>query len=638
MSDFDESIHIADFPIEKVLANSSIVFYQCLIEEQFPIMFISANARAVLGYEADALESEPALWISRIHPEDRGDLESSYEQLDDEGETVTEFRFKHRNGEYIWLQGEQKIIEDENSGAKIIAGSLVDISDKKQVEQQLRNLNQTLEDRIRERTQKITSANRKLKKQIQYRNKAEKKLKQQHQTLKLQQLAIDNLNDMVVITKAPKQQPLESEIVFVNKAFKEFTGYTENELIGRKPTFLHGPETSSEVKKRIEQRIKRHDSLREEFVNYKKNGSTYWVELDMAPFPTSDGDYEYWVGINRDITKRKVAEQKLEESEKRYRAITELSFDAIFELNLDGRVINCNQRACELFGYTKEELLDMQINMLTAWDKDDLSSDDEVLTTEGKTLEHTSKRKDGSRFPSEIHTRRYKIGGNERIIAYVRDNTARKEYENAIRKSLKEKETMLAEIHHRVKNNLAIISGLLQMQAFNTEDEQLLGKVQESQSRIQSIAMVHEKLYESESFSEISIDQYIDDLLEIILDSISSTEKSISIEKEMEPLSMNMRQAIPCGLLLNELITNSFKHGFPDRQEGDIAISLHQKDRQVVLSVQDNGVGLPDDFDIKNQSSLGMTLINTLVKQLGGTLEITSDNGAIFTVTFEIDE
>ena len=176
------------------------------------------------------------------------------------------------------------------------------------------------------------------------------------------------------------------------------------------------------------------------------------------------------------------------------------------------------------------------------------------------------------------------------------------------------------------------------MQVLNTEDEQLLDKLQESQSRIQSIAMVHEKLYESESFSEISIDQYIDDLLDVIMNSISSSEKSISIKKDMASLSMDMGQAIPCGLLLNELITNSFKHGFPDRQEGRIAISLHQKDQQVVLQVRDNGIGLPDDFKTSNQSSLGMTLINTLVKQLDGKLETSSKDGAIFTVTFEIDD
>jgi len=636
MSDFEGNINTADFPLGEVVSNSSVVFYQCAAQNGYPIQFMSSNASNVLGFEAQAFESDPALWFSRIHPRDRSELKSSYEQLSDGEATEMEFRFKHKNEKYIWLRGEQKMISDRSSGDTAIAGSLVDISDKKEVEQELRELNQTLEERIRERTQKLTSANRKLKKQVQYRNKVEKKLKKQHKTLKLQELAIDNLNDMVVITKAPKEQPLESEIVFVNKAFIEFTGYAEEELLGRKPTFLHGPETSTEVKNRIEQQIKKHDSLREEFMNYRKDGSTYWVELDMAPFPTTDGDYEYWVGINRDITKRKIAEQKLEESEKRYRAITELSFDAIFELNLDGTINNCNQRASKLFGYSKQELLGMPIKELTAWDKKDLVNEDNAIGE--KTIDHTSRRKDGSRFPTEVHTRRYQIGGNEQVIAYVRDKTSQKDFENKIRKSLKEKEILLAEIHHRVKNNLAIISGLLQMQAFNTEDEQLLEKLQESQSRIQSIAMVHEKLYESKSFAEISVDQYIDDLLDVIMNSISSAEKSISIEKDMEHFSMDMSQAIPCGLLLNEIITNSFKHGFRNQKEGRIAISVHQKDKMVVLSVRDNGVGLPEEFDIKKQSSLGMTLIDTLVKQLEGTLETSSDNGAVFTVKFEIDE
>ncbi|MGM0547346.1 MAG: sensor histidine kinase [Bacteroidota bacterium] len=333
----------------------------------------------------------------------------------------------------------------------------------------------------------------------------------------LQQLALDNLNDMVVITKATRHDPLNSQIVFVNKSFERITGYKSEEVIGETPTFLHGPKTSAEVLSRINDKIRERKPLREEFINYKKDGTPYWVELDMAPFPTKQEQYEYWVGINRDISDRK-------------------------------------------------------------------------------------------------------------------------QYEHQLKKSLKEKETLLTEVHHRVKNNLAIISGLLQMQVFNTEDDNLLEKLKESQSRIQSIAMVHEKLYSSESFSEIALDQYIDELMDWISASISDVKKDITIEKEIDAVYLTVNQAIPCGLLLNELITNCYKHAFNDQEEGHIRVFVEKSGSEVALSVEDNGSGLRDDFNIDEESSLGMTIINTLTHQLNGTLEIDSDSGGTkFKLIFNIE-
>ncbi|MEL7833122.1 PAS domain S-box protein [Fodinibius sp. Rm-B-1B1-1] len=427
----------------------------------------------------------------------------------------------------------------------------------------------------------------------------------------------------------------------MNKSFEEFTGYQTDEVIGKKPTFLHGPKTSQKALDRIDKKIKEHKSFREEFVNYKKDGTAYWVELDMAPFPTDDQKYEYWVGINRDITKRRQAELKLEESEKRYRSFFELSFDAIFEVDVDGNILKCNKRACELFGYERDKLVGMHVLDLTPekYHHKQPETFAGIATTGDEAWERLYRKKDGTVFPTEIHTEFYEMEGQKRLIAYVRDNTEHKKYEQAIRKSLKEKETLLAEVHHRVKNNLAIISGLLQMQVFNTEDEQLLAKLKESQARIQSIAMVHEKLYRSESFSEVAIDKYINDLLSMIEGTMADLGKNIAVETEMEPVFLTVGQAIPCGLLLNELITNCYKHAFNGRNEGKIRISLEHSNDQVALSVEDNGKGLPQNFDIENESSLGMTIVNTLKNQLNGSLEVESDDwGTRFTLIFNIEK
>ena len=627
------------FPVQEILKASSIVFYQLGLEPESPICFMGSNVADILGFDPNYLEGK-ASWVDQIHESDRERVASLYDDIHQTKRSVAEYRFRHKDGHYIWLRDEIRLTTDDEGNPHSIVGAAVEITDQKQAEEKLQKLNKTLEERISERTSKLSTANRKLKKQIQHRKKAESQLKEQHKQLELQELAIDNLNDMVIVTKAPKDDPLNSEIIFVNRAFEKFTGYEAEKVIGRNPDFLHGPKTSEKIKKKVNEQIKNRKSLREEFINYKKDGTPYWVELDMSPFPTSESGFEYWVGINRDITQRKKAERKLEESEKRYRAFAELSFDAIFEIALDGTILDCNKRATELFGYDRSELVGMNTVQLMPEEyresQPDIISDS--VTTGDEAWERTYKKKDGTYFPTEIHTKTYEIGDQKRLIAYVRDNTAHKKYENAIRKSLKEKETLLSEVHHRVKNNLAIISGLLEMQVFNTDDEQLLYKLQESQSRIQSIAMVHEKLYSSDSFSEIAIDDYINDLLGIVTDSMADFEKSVTIEKDMDSVTLAVGQAIPCGLLLNELITNSYKHAFENRDKGTIKICLSKEGKTIVLSVQDNGVGLPDDFDIQNESSLGMTLVNTLVKQLEGELKVSSKQGSHFTITFDINQ
>jgi PAS domain S-box-containing protein len=581
---------------KKLLEKSSIAYYHRESGNPYPFIDISPNVSRLLGFSRSEVKAEDFNWLSRIHPKDRPSVVSTFDDLDPGHSQTIEYRVKHKSGHYLWLRDEVELVADEDE-------EFVGVLAKEDKDKEITHLD--LEERE-----------------------------------KLQQLALDNLNDMVIITRAPKDDPLNSCIVFVNKSFEQFTGYGSEEVVNKTPTFLHGPETSEGVLARIKQKIEKGESLREEFINYKKDGTPYWVELDMAPFPTDDGNYEFWVGINRDITQRKIAEKKLAESEKRHRTFTEMAFDAIFEIHVDGTILRCNKRACELFGYSREELIGMHVLDLTP--EEFHSKQPEtfagIATTGDEAWERIYQKKDGTRVPTEIHTAFYEMAGEKRLITYVRDNTDHKKYEKTIRKSLKEKETLLAEIHHRVKNNLAIISGLLQMQVFNTEDKNLLAKLQESQSRIQSIAMVHEKLYSSETFSEIAIDKYINDLLNTIEDSMNDFKKDIRVNTDMESIRLTVGQAIPCGLLLNEMITNCYKHAFEGSDEGKIDISIRENEGRITLSVEDNGIGLPEDFNIEQQPSLGMTIINTLTAQLDGQLEVDSgDFGSRFSLAFDIE-
>lgn len=202
--------------------------------------------------------------------------------------------------------------------------------------------------------------------------------------------------------------------------------------------------------------------------------------------------------------------------------------------------------------------------------------------------------------------------------------------------ALREKETLLSEIHHRVKNNLAVITGLLELQMEYSDDEYSTRTLKESQRRVQSIAMIHEKLYQNERLSEIDFKKYIEELLEILTYSFNFENKKIDVSKDVDDINLSIDQSIPCGLILNELVSNAYEHAFNGRDEGDILVEFKKEGEKILFSVADNGCGLPDDIHEKKLESLGITLVETLAMQLYGDLNIQSNGeGTVFTITFE---
>jgi PAS domain S-box-containing protein len=206
-----------------------------------------------------------------------------------------------------------------------------------------------------------------------------------------------------------------------------------------------------------------------------------------------------------------------------------------------------------------------------------------------------------------------------------------------IEASLREKEVLLKEIHHRVKNNLGIVSSLLQMQYRRTQDPQATAILLDSQNRIASIALIHEKLYRSEDLANINFAQYIPDLVTHLCDSYNMRSNQIKLKFQVEDASLDIESGIPCGLIVNELVSNALKYAFPNKQMGEIIVKLYQHYQNLILIVQDNGIGLPIDFEKKKTKTIGINLIQGLVKQLRGNLEINSQQGTEFKITLKKD-
>ncbi|SME91895.1 histidine kinase dimerization/phosphoacceptor domain -containing protein [Desulfovibrio gilichinskyi] len=211
--------------------------------------------------------------------------------------------------------------------------------------------------------------------------------------------------------------------------------------------------------------------------------------------------------------------------------------------------------------------------------------------------------------------------------------TARKASERLVRESLSEKEVMLKEIHHRVKNNLQVISSLLSLQSGYTEDVESRNMLRECQHRVRSMSMLHERLYRSEDLSRIDMKEYAQTLMNFLLRSYS-IDNNIHPAFDISDIHLGIDSAIPCGLIINELLSNSLRHAFPDKKQGNLFVSMSRKGNDINLTVSDDGIGLPENFKIGSTKTLGMTLVETLSQQLCGKMIIDKTIGTSFQIIF----
>ena len=244
------------------------------------------------------------------------------------------------------------------------------------------------------------------------------------------------------------------------------------------------------------------------------------------------------------------------------------------------------------------------------------------------------RRKDGSEFPAEASLSKIQFGGRTVLTLIMQDVSRRLLAEERLRTTLREKEVLLEEVHHRVKNNLQVITSLLGLQARSIKDSATRKMFEESRYRIQAIAILHEILYESASLAEIDFADYIRRLVEHLARSYGASGR-IRMQTRLEPLSCHRDVAAPCGLIVNELLSNAFKYAFPERRSGEVRIELRRDPRGTVqLLVGDNGIGLPSDLDWETSPTLGLRLVRTLARQIEASVETNGHQGTVFSMKF----
>ncbi len=445
----------------------------------------------------------------------------------------------------------------------------------------------------------------------------------------------DSISDAVYI------QDSNGHFLEVNSGAVGMYGYDQSYFIGKKPQALAAPgKVDMDNMKTFIQKALDGSTQSFEWWGKRKNGEVFPQEVVM-----SKGSYfgdDAVITIARDISERYKAEEELRKNEEMFRQLFQNSPISIALLDKRQEIRQVNAAFSETFGYDTEEIKGLNIDQLIVPEHEKKEAH-EISNTifEGKPAFHSGKRlrKDGGYVDVLIYG--VPVTVNEKTVAifgiYV-DISERKQAEEKIKRSLKEKEVLLAEIHHRVKNNLAVITGLLELQVYNTSSEEAIDVLTNSQMRVNSIALIHEKLYQNKNLSEICFEQYLQDLTDAILASMGSSQTDIDISMNIDPVSLTVNQAIPCGLILNEIITNAFKHAYPEKEKGNITINLNRRGDDIYLYVVDDGIGIPAEIDLEDPKSLGIKLIHTLSTQLNAEAEFSNQNpGTKFALQFTLE-
>ncbi|CAN1209100.1 hypothetical protein TUMEXPCC7403_02685 [Tumidithrix helvetica PCC 7403] len=471
---------------------------------------------------------------------------------------------------------------------------------------------------------------------------------------------IENIPNMLFVKDAENLQ-----FVRFNKAGEELLGYSREALIGKSDRDFFSPEEADFFITTDREVLSNSQiiDIPEEFIQTREQGLRI-LHTKKIPLYDELGHPKYLLGISEDITERKQTEnalqrlnqeleqrveertELLQQSEERFRGFFSHAPIGIAVTNIETlQFAAVNTAFCRLLGYSESEMLALPCTSVSIsggleveYPLTDALQRGEI---DSYQLEKHFIKKNGETILGYITTTalRDTTGKVTHVMDMVQDITARKSAELQLRASLQEKEVMLKEIHHRVKNNLQMISSLLSLQASYIDDRQTLALFAESQSRIKVMALIHEKLYRSDNLAKINLCEYLTDLVGDLLQSYRAHSAVIDYRVEVEAVDLGIELAIPCGLIVNELFSNAIKHAFPNRPTGEIWIQFSKSDRiretdYYLLSVGNNGVNFPQEIDFRNTESLGLQLVCGLTQQLRGKIELKNGEGCRFEILF----
>jgi PAS domain S-box-containing protein len=429
-------------------------------------------------------------------------------------------------------------------------------------------------------------------------------------------------------------------------------GYGAEEIIGKNFACFYSAEDVVAGKPQRGLDIARREGrFEEEAWRVRRDGSRFLADVVIMPLHNAYQEVVGFGKVVREVTEQHRIREKL-------RLAIEAAPAGMLMIDMTGCIVMVNAQIERLFGYSRDQLLGQSVEMLVperfreahpAFRRSFFATP--VARPMGAGRDLYGLHKDGREIPIEIGLNPLRAPEGDFVLSSVVDITERKQTEAALRAlnvelegriaagaaQLREREVMLQEIHHRVKNNLQIMSSLINMQVRTLADDTSRTALRECQSRIRTMALIHEKLYESNDYASIHLSEYIKSLSEDVIAASGSSMIDIRLELELEDISTSVDRAIPCGMILNELITNALKHAFTPSARGTIRVGLQRVGRhELALTVSDDGIGMSGDFSSHKYTSLGAQLVTTLVAQLGGTVTVKAHPGSTFRIVFPL--
>ena len=425
---------------------------------------------------------------------------------------------------------------------------------------------------------------------------------------------------------------------YVNSGALKNLGYTMEEMSLLTPVDIK-PDYSQEIFREMVESLRQREKERIVFytVHKRKDGSTYPVEVFLQLIVAENE--ELFLAVINDITERKEIEDELSESEERYRNMARIIPDGVI-IHSEGKIVYANEAAYkiihaeypgQLIGYNVMDFVHPEYRELV----EKRIRDGVSKRVKGEPVEEIFKTFDGTSIKVNVTAIPFSYEGKPAMLTVFNDITEQKRDEEKIRNLLAEKELLLREVHHRIKNNMNTINSLLTLQAETMKDPAGIAALEDAQNRVQSMLVLYDKLYRSEDFRELSLKEYLPSLVDEITANFMIHE-SVKVEKHIEDFNVDAKTLFPLGIIINEVITNSMKYAFTGKDMGLITVSASMKDNRAIIIIADDGIGIPESVDIERSPGFGLSLISMLTDQIGGTIRIERGNGTKFIIEFDV--
>jgi PAS domain S-box-containing protein len=598
------------------------------LDENKQILYVNEKWCDMAGITAEQAQGEA--WLAAVHPLDRQRVTEDW--LERGAVQDMDFRFARAGGKPVWVlaQFTPQFHDKQLTG---YIGCMTDITERKEAVLLLQQTQAQLETGIRDRTAELSQRNEELSRQMGERDRIARELLESESTLRaffqsapmmmgIVELLRDDIFFVSVNSSAAATLMGAGTLPAAGRTTREM-GWTNEEIEPWLEKFRESERKRQPMRLRLRRMIA---------------GQEREFTATVSFLGRSASDQPRYCYVAEDITES----ARSQETTERFRAILEATTDMVGMADKFGRLFYVNSAGRELLGLGPDEpLTGLRLPDVHApWAADLVALEGlPVAMIEGAWQGETAVLpRNGPEVPASelILAHKSPSGSVEFLSTIIRDMSEQKESEVRIKASLEEKEVLLKEIHHRVKNNLQIVSSLLQLQASYIKDTESLAIFEESRDRVKSMALIHEQLYQSNDLAQIDFPEYLRSLLNMVMSAHRTNRTRVETKLHVDPVSLDLDTAIPVGLITNELVTNSLKYAFAGRTVGEISVRLTKSESgDFLLMISDNGVGMPEGFNVDKAPSLGLRLVRILTKQMRARLEISNGVGTQFRVYFK---